>query len=164
MFLSPPWRANILFYKRHSTHPYHQICALRQHRQFPGISLNEISSSHDDAHFEKINSLIVEAEIARLEFWQILDALSDATWILDNKGELLRINQMPDVEVSTETHQACFQRRGAKSRNSSESRMIGFRLLGPLRIHRKRLVSMKILTRVVPVSIISLRVLSDTEV
>jgi hypothetical protein len=42
--------------------------------------------------------------------------------------------------------------------------MIVFRLLGPLRIHRKRLVSMKILTRVVPVSIISLRVLSDTEV
>ena len=56
-------------------------------------TVSEISSSHDDALFEKINSLIVEAEIAHLEFGQILDALNDATWILDNKGEVLRINK-----------------------------------------------------------------------
>jgi diguanylate cyclase (GGDEF)-like protein/PAS domain S-box-containing protein len=55
--------------------------------------VSEISSSDDDALFEKINSLIVEAEIARLEFGQILDAVSDATWIIDNKGKVLRINK-----------------------------------------------------------------------
>ena len=54
---------------------------------------SEISSNDDDTLFEKINSLVVEVEIARLEFGQILDALSDATWIIDGKGEVLRINK-----------------------------------------------------------------------
>lgn len=41
----------------------------------------------------RANALAVEAEIARLEFNQVFDAVGDATWVLDGEYRVLRINQ-----------------------------------------------------------------------
>ncbi|MBF0573713.1 MAG: PAS domain-containing protein, partial [Desulfamplus sp.] len=41
----------------------------------------------------KINTLTVELEIARLEFIQIFDAVSDPLWVIDNEYNLIHINR-----------------------------------------------------------------------
>jgi len=59
------------------------------------LDLEEENQSLLDQYEEVIiraNSLEVEAEIARLEFHQIFNAINDATWVLDNEKTILRIN------------------------------------------------------------------------
>ncbi|MCP3900543.1 MAG: diguanylate cyclase [Desulfobacteraceae bacterium] len=41
----------------------------------------------------QVNSLTVKAEISRLEFVQIFDAVSDPLWIIDNQHTVLRVNR-----------------------------------------------------------------------
>ncbi|MBF0574120.1 MAG: diguanylate cyclase [Desulfamplus sp.] len=43
--------------------------------------------------FGKINTLTVELEIARLEFTQIFDAVSDPLWVIDNEYAVIHINR-----------------------------------------------------------------------
>lgn len=53
--------------------------------------LEEMQSMHEDA-MARINELTMDAEVARLEFEQVLDAMSDPTWVTNNDYEILRIN------------------------------------------------------------------------
>jgi len=53
---------------------------------------NEEMSEEYEAFAAKINQLTVEAEIARLEFDQIFNAVGDPIWVVDNKNKVLRIN------------------------------------------------------------------------
>ncbi len=41
----------------------------------------------------QVNTLTVEAEISRLEFIQVFDAVSDPLWIVDNNHTVLRVNR-----------------------------------------------------------------------
>ena len=41
----------------------------------------------------QVNTLTVEAEISRLEFIQVFDAVSDPLWIVDNQHTVLRVNR-----------------------------------------------------------------------
>lgn len=54
---------------------------------------NESSSGMYEELFGKINTLTVEAEIARLEFTQVFDAVSDPIWVIDNKYTVLHVNR-----------------------------------------------------------------------
>ena len=52
----------------------------------------ELLSQYEEA-FARANMLTVEAEIARLEFDQIFDAVGDPLWVVDNKYRILRVNK-----------------------------------------------------------------------
>ncbi len=41
----------------------------------------------------QVNTLTVKAEISRLEFIQIFDAVSDPLWVIDKKHTVLRVNR-----------------------------------------------------------------------
>ncbi len=41
----------------------------------------------------QVNTLTVEAEISRLEFIQVFDAVSDPLWVIDNEHNVLRVNK-----------------------------------------------------------------------
>jgi diguanylate cyclase (GGDEF)-like protein/PAS domain S-box-containing protein len=52
----------------------------------------DLLSQYDDV-FSQLNTLVVEAEIAHLEFNQIFDAVGDPLWIVSNDYTILRINK-----------------------------------------------------------------------
>lgn len=54
---------------------------------------NEEFSSHYEELLGQINTLTVEVEIARLEFIQVFDAVSDPLWVIDNEYNVLHINR-----------------------------------------------------------------------
>jgi diguanylate cyclase (GGDEF)-like protein/PAS domain S-box-containing protein len=51
-----------------------------------------LTAMHEDA-MSQINALTMDAELARLEFEQVFDAMGDPTWVLNNECEILRINK-----------------------------------------------------------------------
>lgn len=53
---------------------------------------NQEMSEEYEAFSAQINQLTVEAEIARLEFDQIFNAVGDPIWVVDNENTVLRIN------------------------------------------------------------------------
>ena len=52
----------------------------------------DLLNQYDDV-FSQLNTLVVEAEIAHLEFNQIFDAVGDPLWVVSNDYTILRINK-----------------------------------------------------------------------
>jgi diguanylate cyclase (GGDEF)-like protein/PAS domain S-box-containing protein len=53
---------------------------------------NETLEGINEAFAGQVNTLTVESEIARLEFVQVFDAVSDPLWVIDTKHTILRVN------------------------------------------------------------------------
>ena len=54
---------------------------------------NEDLNKINEEFAGQVNSLTVKAEIYRLEFIQVFDAVSDPLWIIDKKHNILRVNR-----------------------------------------------------------------------
>jgi diguanylate cyclase (GGDEF)-like protein/PAS domain S-box-containing protein len=54
---------------------------------------NEYLLNQYDEVFSQLNTLVVEAEIAHLEFDQVFDAVGDPLWVVSNDCTILRINK-----------------------------------------------------------------------